>query len=63
MVINCPNHGCKDDYVRETKRCIAERIKDHNSKDNSSHLLKHAHENGHTHVWENDFQILGDKCQ
>ena len=37
------------------KRCIVERIKDHNSKDNSSHLLKHAHENGHTHAWENDF--------
>ena len=46
----CPNEGCKDDYVGETKRCIVERIKDHNSKDSSSHLLKHAHENGHTHV-------------
>ena len=51
----CPNEGCKDDYVGETKRRIVERIKDHNSKDNSSHLLKHAHENGHTHVWEKDF--------
>ena len=48
----CPNEGWKDDYVGETKRCIVERIKDHNSKDSSSHLLKHAHENGHTHVWK-----------
>ena len=40
---------CKDDDVGETKRRIAERSKDHNSKDNSSHLLKHARKNGHTH--------------
>ena len=38
-------------------------IKGHNNKDNSSQLLQHAHENGHTHVWEKDFQILGNNCQ
>ena len=27
----CPNEGCKNDCVEETKRCIAEGIKDHNS--------------------------------
>ena len=54
---------CKDDDVGETKRRIAERIKDHNSKDNSSHLLKHACENGHIHVWEKDFQTLGNNYQ
>ena len=54
----CLNEGCKDGYIGETERCIVERIKGHSSKDNSSHLLKHAGENGHTHVWEKDFQIL-----
>ena len=59
----CPDEGCKDNYVGETKRRIVERIKDHNSKDNSSHLLKHARENGHTHVWKKDFKILGNNYQ
>ena len=56
----CPNGGCKEDYVGETKGRIVERIKDRNSKDNSSHLLKHGRENSHTHVWEKDFHILGN---
>ena len=56
----CPNEACTDDYVDETKRRTVERIKDHNSKDNSSHLLKHACENGLTHVWKKDFQILSN---
>ena len=59
----CPDEGCKDDYVGETKRCIVERINDHSSKDNSSHLLKHTRENGHTHVWEKDFQILANNYE
>ena len=59
----CPNDGYQDEYVEETKRCIVEKIKDHNNKDSSSNLLKHVPENGHTHVWENDFQILGNNYQ
>ena len=59
----CRNEECKDGYVGEIKRRIVERIKDHNSKDNSSHLLKHACENGDTHVWEKDFQLLGNNYQ
>ena len=38
----CPNEGCKDGYVGETKRRIVEKFKDHNNKDNSYYLLKHA---------------------
>ena len=45
-----PSKGCKDDYVGERKRHIVEKIKDRNSKDNNSHLLKHACENGYYHV-------------
>ena len=59
----CPNEGCKDDYVGETKRRIVERIKDHNSKDNCSHLLKRARENCNIHIWKKDFQILGNNYQ
>ena len=55
--------GCKDDCVGETKSHIAERIKDHNSKERSSYLLKHACENGHTRVWEKHFQIFGKNYQ
>ena len=59
----CGNEGCNEDYLRETKRQLIERIKDHISKDNSSHLLKHTRENGHTRVWEKDFQILCNNYQ
>ena len=31
---------------------------DHNKRDKSSHLLKHARESQHTHVWKDDFKIL-----
>ena len=34
---------------------------DHNKCDKISHLLKHAHEKNHQHVWENDFKVLGNK--
>ena len=37
---------------------INERIIDHSKKNKSSHLLKHALESQHTHVWKNDFKIL-----
>ena len=35
---------------RQKKRHTVERIKDHNSEDNSSHLLQHARENGRAYV-------------
>ena len=31
---------------------------DHKKREKSSHLLKHARENQHTHVWKDDFKIL-----
>ena len=31
---------------------------DHNKRNKSSHLLKHAREIQHTHVWEDDIKIL-----
>ena len=37
--------------------------RDHNSKDNSFHLLKHGPKNAHAHIWEKDFQIFSNNCQ
>ena len=54
----CPSATCNDTYVGETDRRIKERIMDHNKRDKSSHLLKHARESQHTHVWKDDFKIL-----
>ena len=54
----CPEKECKDDYIGETDRRIRERIIDHNKRDKSSHLLRHAREHKHTHVWDNNFKIL-----
>ena len=59
----CRSEGCYENYIGETNRRIVERIQDHNDRDKNSHLLKHAREKGHTHVWENDFKILGNNCQ
>ena len=59
----CPSEGCHENYSRETNRHIVERIQDHNNRDKSSYLLRHAHEKSRTHVWENNFKILGINCQ
>ena len=53
----------KSIFSGRTKWRIVERIKDHNSKNSSAHLLKHGHENGRTHVLGKDFQILGNNYQ
>ena len=59
----CPSERCHENYIGETNRRIVERIQDHNNRDKNSHLLKHAREKGHTHVWENDFKTLGNNYQ
>ena len=59
----CLSEGCHENYIGETNRHIVERIQDHNNRDKNSHLLKHTREKGHTHVWENDFMILGNNYQ
>ena len=33
---------------------------DHNKCDKNSHLLKHAREKNHQHLWENDVKVLGN---
>ena len=55
---HCPNVTCNETHVGETDRRIKECIMDHNKRDKSSHLLKHARESQHTHVWKDNFIIL-----
>ena len=59
----CPSEGCHENYIGETNRRIVERIQDYNNRDKNSHLLKHAREKGHTHIWENDVKVLGNNYQ
>ena len=59
----CPSEGCHENYIGETNRRIVEWMQDHNNRDKTFHLLKHAREKGHTYVWENDFKILGNNYQ
>ena len=46
----CPNVSCNETYVGETYMRIKEDIMNHNKRDKSSHVLKHAHESQDTHV-------------
>ena len=55
----CPHNDCNHDYIGETSRRIIERIKDHNNRDNKSHILKHSREQKHEHVWKDNFKIIG----
>ena len=55
-----PDKTYNEDYVGKTDTRIEERIMDHNKLDKNSHLLKNSRENNHQHVWENDFEVLGN---
>ena len=59
----CPNPNCKDDYIGETDRRVIERVIYHNKRDKKFHMLKQSRDNLHTHIWENDFKLLGNNYQ
>ena len=54
----CNNDNCNDDYIGEIARRLKERVKDHNGRDKSSHLVKHSIESGHDPVCHGNFRIL-----
>ena len=54
----CPSELCGENYVGESGRRTAERVKDHNRRDNKSHILKHSLETGHERVKSSDFSII-----
>lgn len=59
----CPNINCKNDYVGETGRRSIKRIIDYNKRDKKLFLLKHSRDKNHTHMWQQNFKILGSNYQ
>ena len=53
----CPSELCDENYVGESGRRIAERVKDHNGRDHKLHILRHSLKTGHEHVKSSDFSI------
>ena len=51
----CPSKLWDENYIRESGRCITERVKDQNARDYKMHILKHSIETGHEHVLSSDF--------
>ena len=56
----CLNQTCTKDYIGETDHRIKERIIDHSKRDKNSHILKRSPEEGHSHVWDKNFKVLGN---
>ena len=52
--MKCPEPICIDDYVGENAR----RIKDHDGRDHTSHVLKHSIEKSYKDVNTIDFKII-----
>ena len=46
----CATESCNEDYNGECARRLYKRVKNYNGRDHSSHLVKHAGENGHLPV-------------
>ena len=53
-----PSELCDKNYIGESGRRIAERIKDHNGRGHKLRILKHSLETGHKHVKSSDFSII-----
>ena len=54
----CPGELCDENYVGESRTCIAERVKEHNGRDQKSHKFNHSRETGHERVKSSDFLII-----
>ena len=55
----CATESCNEDYVDEFARRLYECVKDHNGRDHSYHLVKHARETGHLSKDIVNFEIIG----
>ena len=55
---DCPNQKCRENYIGESGRRISKRIKDHNGRDQKSHILRHSIESGNANVSYEDFKII-----
>ena len=59
----CETKSCNENYVGECARRLYERVKDHNGRNHSSHLVKHAGETGHLPVDTANFEVIGSGCR
>ena len=64
----CATNNCAEDYAGETARRIDGRAKDHNSRDQNSHLIEHTIKNNHLLVVKVNVTILdisnrNNKCK
>ena len=57
----CPEYNWSDNYVGESARRISERIIDHNSRDQKSHLFKHNCCQNHPNTSKTDFKIISSE--
>ena len=55
----CVTENCNEDYAGEWARRLNERVKDYNSRDHSSHLVKHPVETGYLPVENGYFEVIG----
>ena len=51
--VKCSGESCTNGYIGESDRQAIERVKDHNERDKSSHMLSHSE------VTVNDFKVIG----
>ena len=55
----CQEESCPYDYVGESDRRMLERVKDHDGRDTSYHILKHCVAADHQFVSCDDLSIVG----
>ena len=55
----CATERCNENYVSECARRLYQRVKDHNGRDHSSHLVKHSVDTGHLPVDTANFEVIG----
>ena len=54
----CAENGCDAKYIGESGRRLAERIIDHNGRDNKSHIIKHSIDQNHPIRTNDQFEII-----
>ena len=57
--VKCPEGSCTNEYIGKSGRRVIERVKYHNVRDKSSHMLRHSIEQNHAEVTVNDFKVNG----
>lgn len=56
--VKCPEGLRTDECIGESGRRVIERVKDHNGREKSSHILKLSLKKNHTKVTVNDFKVI-----